>query len=57
MSFWTKKAPRTPEPPSPPAVRGGQTLPGVAGYRGVERLPKNAMPVVRFNYMRPDGKP
>lgn len=37
-------------------ARGGETLPGVAGYSGVGRLPKNAMPVARFNYVRPDGK-
>lgn len=36
-------------------ARGGETLPGIAGYRGVGPLPKNAMPVTRFNYVRPDG--
>ncbi len=31
-------------------------LPGTAGYRGVGRLPKNAMPISRFTYVRPDGR-
>lgn len=35
-----------PEPQDP-------RLPGVAGYPGV-KLKKNAMPPMRFNYVRPD---
>lgn len=31
-------------------------LPGIAGYQGVGQLPKGAMPVNRFNYVRPDGR-
>jgi hypothetical protein len=39
-------APRTDDP----------TLPGIAGYQGIEPLPKGAMPIHRFTYRRPDGK-
>ena len=39
------------EPP-----QGDPRLPGTAGYRGVGRLPKNAMPISRFNFVRPDGR-
>lgn len=35
---------------------GDPVLPGSAGYRGVERLKKGAMPVSRFTFVRPDGK-
>ena len=47
--------------PTPPgsfetAHPGDPKLPGVAGYRGVGKLPKGAMPVMRFDYRRPDGK-
>jgi hypothetical protein len=42
---------------SPSAGNGGKELPGIAGYKGTEPLPKNAMPVIRFKYVRPDGKP
>ena len=34
-----------------------RNLPGVAGYRSVYPLPKNAMPNVRFKFKRPDGRP
>ena len=34
----------------------GHELPGIAGYKGIEQLPKGAMPVSRFVYRRPDGK-
>jgi hypothetical protein len=57
MSFWTKKAPNTPDAPTAPVARAGKELPGIAGYQGIVRLPKNAMPLSRFNYVRPDGKP
>lgn len=40
-------APRAPTDPK---------LPGIAGYQGLG-LTKNAMPVNRFNFVRPDGKP
>lgn len=45
-----------PQQPQGRVVRGGNTLPGIAGYHGVGRLPKNAMPISRFVYVRPDGK-
>lgn len=59
MSFWNRKGPTGSEPYEVrPAVEpGGKALPGIAGYRGTEPLPKNAMPVVRFDYVRPDEKP
>ncbi len=31
-------------------------LPGSAGYRGTDPLPKNCMPQSRFTYVRPDGR-
>ena len=34
----------------------GPELPGVAGYHGIEQLPRGAMPLSRFKYVRPDGK-
>jgi len=45
-----------PGAPRPAEPAGDPTLPGSAGYRGAERLGKNAMPVSRFNFKRPDGK-
>lgn len=59
MSRWSRKRPAAPDPQvvSAPIVVDGKTLPGIAGYQGIGRLPKNAMPVVRFGYVRPDGKP
>lgn len=59
MSLWNRKVPAEPDPHMVRSAveRGGTSLPGIAGYRGIEPLPKNAMPVVRFNYVRPDGKP
>ena len=45
-------ATRAPQQPIP----GNPELPGIAGYAGIEPLPKGAMPVSRFNYRRPDGK-
>jgi hypothetical protein len=35
----------------------GHALPGIAGFHGIEQLPKNAMPLSRFTYRRPDGRP
>jgi hypothetical protein len=59
MSLWNRK--KTAEPDrsaeNKPVERDSSTLPGIAGYSGTERLPKNAMPGDRFNYVRPDGKP
>lgn len=43
-------------PPAPPPT-GDPKLPGTAGYRGTDPLPKNCMPESRFRYVRPDGKP
>ena len=31
-------------------------LPGLAGFTSPEPLKKNAMPIRRFNYVRPDGR-
>jgi hypothetical protein len=42
--------------PSEPAP-GDPTLPGSAGYRGAARLQKNAMPISRFTFKRPDANP
>jgi hypothetical protein len=39
-----------------PNYSGDPRLPGIAGYQGVGKLPKGAMPVHRFNYVRPDGR-
>ena len=39
-----------PKPPDDPR------LPGIAGYQGVGQLPKGAMPINRFTYVRPDGR-
>jgi hypothetical protein len=59
MSVWNKDEPAEPDRSalSEPVRRDGKELPGIAGYRGTDPLPKNAMPVVRFKYVRPDGKP
>jgi hypothetical protein len=39
-----------------PTLSGDPMLPGIAGYQGVEPLPKGAMPERRFKFVRPDGK-
>jgi hypothetical protein len=39
------------------AEPGGHLLPGIAGYSKAEPLPKGGMPISRFNYVRPDGRP
>jgi len=56
-----KKQKQQPSAPRPSGARpvqpaGDPSLPGSAGYRGAARLEKNAMPVSRFNFKRPDGK-
>lgn len=38
------------------ASAGDPRLPGIAGYRGTDPLPKHAMPITRFRFVRPDGK-
>jgi hypothetical protein len=45
--------PRTYSPPN----HKGQALPGHAGYVTYKLRGKNAMTDIRFNYVRPDGKP
>ena len=59
MGFWTKEGPAEPDRnvASQRPQHGDHALPGIAGYEGTGALPKNAMPTVRFNYVRPDGKP
>lgn len=57
MPFWKRKAAdakRKIEDQLSPGEDSG--LPGSAGYRGTKRLPKGAMPVSRFKYVRPDGR-
>jgi len=46
--------PRTYTPPTP---HQGRALPGQAGYVTYKLRGKNAMTDIRFNYVRPDGKP
>jgi hypothetical protein len=36
---------------------GDTTLPGIAGYQGLDRVGRRAMPHDRFVYKRPDGRP
>jgi hypothetical protein len=59
MSLWNKDKPAEPEHVvrTEPAQQDGKELPGIAGYTGIEPLPKNGMPVIRFHFVRPDGKP
>lgn len=59
LGLWPKNDVAEPDrnAATEPVRRGGQELPGIAGYQGTARLPKNAMPVTRFNFVRPDGKP
>jgi hypothetical protein len=40
-----------------PTTHKGQALPGHAGYVTYKLRGKNAMTDIRFNYVRPDGKP
>jgi hypothetical protein len=59
MGFWKQK--KQQQPVAPPQVHhpsepDDPRLPGTAGYRGAARLTKNAMPVSRFNFKRPDGR-
>ena len=35
---------------------GDTTLPGIAGYHGLDHVGRRAMPQSRFNYKRPDGR-
>ena len=59
MSVWNKDEPAEPDHSTwiEPVRPGSKELPGIAGYKGTEPLPKNAMPVIRFKYVRPDGRP
>ena len=60
MGLFSRK--RTPAPPAPSAEPprsfppGDERYPGLAGYQG-QGLKKNAMPEMRFKFVRPDGKP
>jgi hypothetical protein len=59
MGLFSRK--NTPAPPAPSTRQqsfppGDERYPGVAGYQG-QGLKKNAMPEMRFKFVRPDGKP
>ena len=56
--FKRKSTPATPAPSAPERTipPGDERYPGVAGYQG-QGLKKNAMPEMRFRFVRPDGKP
>ncbi len=56
--FSKKSSPATP-PPSPSewlTTPADDRYPGLAGYVSSD-LEKNAMPELRFKFVRPDGKP
>ncbi len=54
----TRKQETPPEPPpGRPAPPDDPTLPGIAGYEGPESIPALSMPINRFRFVRPDGKP
>lgn len=36
---------------------GDTTLPGIAGYHGLDPVGRKGMPQSRFVYKRPDGRP
>ena len=60
MGLFTKKS--SPDTPSPsvgtlPTAPTDSRYPGLAGYVGTTGLKKNAMPELRFKFVRPDGKP
>lgn len=59
MGIWNRKQPADPgEYVVQPGRHKDKELPGVAGYKHEGRLQKrNAMPPVRFKYVRPDGRP
>jgi hypothetical protein len=59
MGLFSRKS--TPAPLAPSAEQrsfppGDERYPGLAGYQG-QGLKKNAMPEMRFKFVRPDGKP
>ncbi len=57
MRFWKKKAAEVKDKVKDELTPGEDSrLPGSAGYRDRERLPKGAMPGGRFRYVRPDGR-
>lgn len=58
MGLFSRKNTPTPPPSTPPRAfpRGDERYPGLAGYQG-QGLKKNAMPEMRFKFVRPDGKP
>ena len=59
MGLFNKKSRPVPPPPSVGQWASAATddrYPGVAGYVS-SGLKKNAMPELRFTFVRPDGKP